>query len=338
MASLLLAEALCRGFDLSKTWASYIASRETVFATAASQAEVGFKREPHARLRWARRTILETNALGFRDKEFYVSKMPNVIRISFLGDSVSEGFGIKVRERFSNLIEDKLNHGHLGASFESYNFSVSGHATVDEYSILKNEVLRYKPDFLILQIGENDFDRNLWFKNLKKTDGKMTQPTTREEQAKQGFRAKEWLRNHSALYLAIAERLNYFALRNGFKSFWSPNRSKGLEIGPSEWVATEELLEEMVGICRRSKIKLMMTYFPRDIEVFSRDKESATILNERLAAVAKRLRVPFVDVLTPFRRDGRSNLYFDDCHLTPKGNRIVADIVADRIRMHFSKI
>ncbi len=297
--------------------------------------EAGFKREPHARLKWARGAVLETNALGFRDKEFYVSKIPNVVRIGFLGDSVSEGFGLKVRDRFSNLIEDKLNQSSLGASFESYNFAVSGHATVDEYLVLKNEVIRHKPDFLILQIGGNDFDRNLWFKNLKGTDGKTAQPAPRGKQTKQGFGAKNWLRNHSALYLAIAERLNYFALRNGFKSFRSTNGSKDLEIGPSEWEATEELLEEMADICRRSKIKLVMTYFPGDIEVFSRDKESATVLNERLAAVAKRLSVPFLDVLTPFRRDGRSNLYFDDCHLTSKGNRIIADIFADHIRMQF---
>ena len=48
----------------------------------------------------------KTNHYGFRNSPFNISKKNNCI--IFLGDSFTAGHGVKVNERFSDIIKDEL--------------------------------------------------------------------------------------------------------------------------------------------------------------------------------------------------------------------------------------
>ena len=54
------------------------------------------------------KTTHKYNSQGFRDEEIMYSKEADEKRILFIGDSITEGFGVRVNERFSNIVKAKV--------------------------------------------------------------------------------------------------------------------------------------------------------------------------------------------------------------------------------------
>jgi|Deesub1362A_J573_1020465.scaffolds.fasta_scaffold04519_2 hypothetical protein len=99
---------------------------------------------------WCLESRIITNSQGWRSlKNFSQNKPRNVIRIAVLGDSYVQGLQVDNNEIFTYLLEEKLNN-NLGKNFEVYNFGISAYGTVREYLVLKEYVLDYKPDIVIL--------------------------------------------------------------------------------------------------------------------------------------------------------------------------------------------
>ena len=140
---------------------------------------------------------------------------------------------------------------------------------------------------------------------------------------------KSWLQRHSALYLALAERLSAFRLKRGGSN---PLLARLLATSPEEWNATDRLLEMFVDQCRSAGAVPVLAYFPMDVEVLAADAHQATFVAGRLAATIDRLGAVRVDLLGALRRQREQNLYMDDVHLTRTGNEIVAAALVATIR------
>jgi GDSL-like lipase/acylhydrolase family protein len=91
------------------------------------------------------------NSLGFREREIE-SKNPNRYRIAVIGDSFTFGNGIDVSDRFSNVMQ-----GFLGPRYEVLNFGRPG-ANMERHLRTLDQVLKLSPDFVLLQLFENDFE------------------------------------------------------------------------------------------------------------------------------------------------------------------------------------
>jgi lysophospholipase L1-like esterase len=91
------------------------------------------------------------NSLGFREREIG-PKDSNRYRIAVIGDSFTAGNGIEERDRFSNLIER-----FLGPQYEVLNFGKPAH-NLPEHVDMLDRVLKMRPDFVLLQLYENDFE------------------------------------------------------------------------------------------------------------------------------------------------------------------------------------
>ena len=77
---------------------------------------------------------------------------PNRYRIAVIGDSFTFGNGVAEPDRFSNLLQ-----GFLGPQYEVLNFGHPGNNMPDHLVELE-QVLTFKPDFVLLQLYENDFE------------------------------------------------------------------------------------------------------------------------------------------------------------------------------------
>ncbi len=91
------------------------------------------------------------NSLGFRERQVG-PKDPNRYRIAVIGDSFSWGQGLEERERFSNLLDQRLSPGA-----EVLNFGLPGH-TMPEHLDELSPVLRLGADFVLLQLYINNFE------------------------------------------------------------------------------------------------------------------------------------------------------------------------------------
>ncbi len=100
------------------------------------------------------------NKQGFNDTDFTFEKPTGVIRIAMLGDSITQGIYMSRGNTFSDKLEELLNREarqkHSSLKYEVMNFGVVGYNLNAEVEVLKEKVLAYKPDIVILNLFKND--------------------------------------------------------------------------------------------------------------------------------------------------------------------------------------
>jgi lysophospholipase L1-like esterase len=102
------------------------------------------------------KVYMEANSLGFRTKEIPEKKDPSAYRIFVLGDSTAFGWGVDQEERYSELLEKRLNEVSEGTLYEVYNFGIPGYSSYHGRRQFDHYVLKYSPDMVILSFGAND--------------------------------------------------------------------------------------------------------------------------------------------------------------------------------------
>lgn len=321
VVALLLAECVTRALDLSKTWTSYGAEHALNLGDLVTQEPVGFTRRPGTTWKMPRGFTFAANEEGFRDRPFSIAKPRGVVRVAFLGDSVTEGYGVEEAARFSNLAVVQLN-ARGGRVYESQNFGVVGQSTADEYMVLVQHALKFRPDIVVLQIGWNDFAPNL--RKLPVVENRVAAATTRAflpPPRAAGFRFKSFFQEHSALYLAVAERMSVWRVKRGGSSAILESIQA---TRPEEWDATRRILVKFVAACRAAGARPMLSYFPMDVEVLASDESRAQNASQLVRQMAIAAGADAVDILGALRARPGAELYLDDVHLTPAGHRIAA--------------
>ena len=98
---------------------------------------------------------IETNSQGLWDREFNLRKPEGKIRVAFLGDSVTWGFGVHEQERFTSLI------GVIDTRYESMNFGIPGYGTDQALLMYRQIASKYGPDVVVLTVVPNDLFENV---------------------------------------------------------------------------------------------------------------------------------------------------------------------------------
>jgi hypothetical protein len=97
-----------------------------------------------------------TNAAGFRDGDYALSKPAGTVRIVGLGDSVMFGWGVGDGEEYLSLVENRLNRERSDRRWEVINTAVPGYNAVMEVATLRNKALELQPDVVIVGFCGND--------------------------------------------------------------------------------------------------------------------------------------------------------------------------------------
>ncbi len=112
------------------------------------------------------------NSEGFRDLERRTEKAPGITRVLVVGDSVTEGSGVKFEDLFAVQLQNQL-----GGGYEVINLAMSGLNTPQEVHLLEVAGLQYKPDVVVLNFVLNDCDFFSEFhaskRFLEEKDGKI---------------------------------------------------------------------------------------------------------------------------------------------------------------------
>lgn len=99
------------------------------------------------------RIVYKYNDRGFRDVNRRVENPLRKPRIVVLGDSVTEGYGVKDGSFFAAYIES-----NLGGSHEVVNIAAGGLNTPQEAHLFMLEGVQYRPKLLVLNLTLNDCD------------------------------------------------------------------------------------------------------------------------------------------------------------------------------------
>jgi len=272
--------------------------------------------------------IDRVNRFGFRERDYELEKAPDTYRIAVIGDSFTFGQGIAEEDRFSNLLEQRLNadKSRRDVRYEVLNFGQPGKNTQDETGVLNKFVLPAKPDFIILQ----------WYKNdVIDFDAKKT---LKEEQDSSWVshkfgEAHQHLVNNSLLFSLLdvqllrlkhvllskfdTRRLTTFDDKSMWMLFGDPDSASS--------VRAKNALLNFLEIAKNNSVPVGMVLFT---DSYFRPSSELDYLLERVLDECDREKIICVDMrkpLEPYQGDMKLWANKLDPHPSAFANRITAD-------------
>jgi hypothetical protein len=101
-----------------------------------------------------------TNSLGLRDREYASPKPPRIARVLMLGDSFTEGAGLRLEHTVAKRVERGLNAQGCG-SYEVVNAGVASYSPILEYLLLGRLLPVLQPDLVVLNFDMTDVHDDL---------------------------------------------------------------------------------------------------------------------------------------------------------------------------------
>ncbi|MFH1606042.1 MAG: GDSL-type esterase/lipase family protein [Nanoarchaeota archaeon] len=98
---------------------------------------------------------IKTNSKGLRDYEYNYTKPNDTYRILAIGDSVTFGSLVDMKDSWPKQLEEILNQ-NTTKKYEVINMGVSGYTTLQEMEWIQLEGLKYEPDMIIIGYVLND--------------------------------------------------------------------------------------------------------------------------------------------------------------------------------------
>ena len=287
---------------------------------------------------------LSFNSRGFRDRDHSFEKDEDTKRIIFLGDSYTAGTEYPNDEIFATLFEKMLDANTTNKiKYEVMNVSVSAWATDQQYIYLKEEGMKYHPDYVLLMIAPNDIRETYGKKVLYLENGKLREMGAPSIPLK--ARLYWFLANRSCAFQHLQTRLklNYGSFKNVFQYFpvsfpigeeMCNDKHLFLKEAPEEIIAARELFKtillEINQLCKKNHSKLLISVIPSKIE-FEDDLKGEQYepgkIAEYVKAIANENGIPFLDLFSCLKAEEEDPLRIFiswEYHLNDYGHAFVA--------------
>jgi len=255
------------------------------------------------------------NRHGFRDAKDYTQAASNDVFV--VGDSFSIGWGVEEKERFSNLLEQKLTKPIFNIAIPE---DIRGYARTIQY------VERHgaHPQHIILGLCmEND----LWdYDSVASTHELYQRQMVRTFR----HRAAVWIKGHSAIWIACSQVIQRQAgLRRFFEKI-------GIARNIDELTHKNESSPQILDSSRRELLKLLANRHAVLLIVPSRGlwygKNIAVeqTVHDQFVQSLRDARVPLVDMRPIFEQTGDPLAFYfrNDPHWNPRGHAAAAEALA----------
>ena len=279
--------------------------------------------------------IIQINSKGFVGPEFEREKPSEVFRIFALGDSCT--FGTSWMTAYPALLQAELASRNLGKHFEVINAGIEGYNSTYALARLKEEVLQYDPDLVIVYVGWND---------LMKSN-----PESQSDTGK--FKWLALAMEQSYLVKAYKKLMFYYLRPLIMKPKVAGNDQEAHAFDNFVPATFKRNLEAMVTILRDHQVEVLFVTRPTVVTegMTNEDIEKSHVLfpyyagaysltqflslhnayNQVTREAAKGLGVPLVDLDEMFNRYDKRDLFWDTMHPSDKGHRLIAQALADTI-------
>jgi lysophospholipase L1-like esterase len=210
------------------------------------------------------------NSYGSRDIDYSREKKAGVIRIAVIGDSITFGFGVDLKDTYHKRLEEKLNQGTAGTVYEVPSFNMGAADT--EWAIKKYVTLvrTFHPDIVILGFCLNDI---LDYTELERTNEANHRAVSLKRKIISTFLGYHYLlRRYSHLYFFCLERtkpLLYRTLldiRTKNPEYWVPIETDTPEY-KVRFAATVKKLVELKNLVTKDGPRFIVVIFPYEIQL-----------------------------------------------------------------------
>ena len=267
--------------------------------------------------------VVKANSLGIRYPEIPLKKNgAGEIRVAVIGDSFTEGLGVKENQRFSSIMENRWSKPSRRVYF--INCGVSGAGPREYLRIFYHIALRYHPDKLLVVLYANDLS------------------DSRESLEYQRSGIKQWIHAVFPRVYARLKVFHYKLLVHKFRVFEEVLGSKAPISEPTSlrevsgtirersWHFMSNALSQIVRECRNKKIRVAVAYIP------SYARQDAGDLELRLMQWSQKERIAFLNLAPYFeeaaRRDPKPYYFREDIHWNTHGHALAASILSDWLK------
>ncbi len=279
------------------------------------------------------RVTTETNSEGIVDRtERSVEKPPGTARVLLLGDSFTEGWGLRYEQTFGYLLEEKLDSVYGDSAFDVIKAGIRGFNTADEANVFEAKWMAYAPDIVVVFLLLNDVCVNPPLaegipleKRMDSDAMRRLGPTAPGESLVHHVELLCGLRRLLMASDALYSRL-FLAFRPQVSFFMRPFS----ESVDEQYRRTVDHLERLQRLCEQIDAELYVVFLPQRIQVLAARQPLEGFDPFLLArAVGKELDeigVPHFDLLPVFAAYRPQDLYFTtDGHTTHVGSALVAN-------------
>lgn len=232
---------------------------------------------------------VDTNALGFRDKE-PAPYQDGVKTILFLGDSFTFGQGINVSDRFDTRLEGFCRS--QGRSFRFLNVGVSAWGTLQETRFVRDHFDLLRPDIIVLTFCDNDPYDDAYFLERGVSFDQVR------------FPGKLFLRKHFHLFRFLQHQYLLFLLERrvqnpdpgpGAVSDGATTGHPELERPPSGIIIPQAYWDKTYA-CLREFQRDFLDYNPGGVLIIQAAQPTEPDVREHLRALANDRDIFFVDL------------------------------------------
>jgi lysophospholipase L1-like esterase len=282
------------------------------------------------------------NADGMRDRDRELAKAPGVFRIACLGDSITYGFGVGRAAAYPARLERRFARSPRGAdvAVEVLNFGVTGYNIEQTLQNLRVRALAYQPDVVITQYALNDPQE--YSSEMENLESALTgaERNYRQRLLERGRRnllasrlfalaAYTWQSTAPAGRTRAPARpdAQWLALQGGsYAEYFA-----GLHADPEAWGRVERGFGSLATTARQHGFEALVVVFPILEDL---DRYPLRSVHERVAAAARAVSLPVLDLLASYERserEGERSLAVNSLHPNGLGHEIAARAIADEL-------
>ncbi len=310
---------------------------------------------PNQEGRYIRKNInarFNINSQGFNNiRDYEIVKKDDLIRIAVVGDSFVEAMQVNPEENVAYKLEKKLRS--LKIASEVYSFGYDGFGTGQLYLLMKHNVIKYNPDFIVYVFINNDINDTITYLstsplvptfNLDKNNQLIMNPP---QQKYHLSKINRFLKNMAIFRYFYYQRKLYAKIRyrqskkkfdkRKAEVFDDSNLQPTSELS-KEWKITKLLLKKMRDLSDSNGSKLIIVW-ESDIKRYKSAKKKS-VFGEKLKSICSDLNIHYLDVtdaLLDFYKRTQKSIYIpEDGHWNNLGHQIVGETIAFYIRNKFS--
>lgn len=255
---------------------------------------------------WLMGVDFQTNSKGLRDREFSYERIPGKLRVLMLGDSLTVGWGVALKDTFSKRIE-RL-YAKSGIDAEVIDTGVGNWNTIQEVQYFLTKGYKFQPDAVVLNFFVND-----------------AEPVTQDRPP------SALMRNCYACVFVVGRTDT--VMRQFFgKVDWSEYYLSLYGDGTSKgWLDAKEAIHRLADFCRMKGITLLIASLPELHDVRNYRLQRITDLVHK---AADQYGVAFVDLL-PYLKDQQSSTLWvtpPDPHPNALAHKLIAQGIFDALQ------
>lgn len=268
------------------------------------------------------------NSFRYFDREFSIKKPEKTFRILAIGNSYTQGVGLKRQETFPHVTEEFLNRTlrEAGTEYaaEVYNMGVAGYYGAEQLETALKEAKRFRPDAIVIHFLYTDL-----INPAVETSRPQIVRSSLEKRMQRT--AKTFLeKTGSYAFYRLYQQINIFT--HAGSDFWKDMEDRYTSTSKN-WLTIRDGYEQLAAYAKKNSIQLHFVVFPTLADAASDEKTRPFF--EKAIQLTRDLNYQIIDLRPVFAKHssnlGKLSFSPQDLHPSPHGAKVAAEAIAQEL-------